>query len=54
MVIAVSYIVSIKLGVATTLAVTFHEIPQELGDFGVLVYGGFSKQKALFYNFICA
>src|SRR3989338_1495037 len=54
MVIAVSYIVSIKLGVATTLAVIFHEIPQELGDFGVLVYGGFSKQKALFYNFICA
>ncbi|HCD38090.1 MAG TPA: hypothetical protein DEQ77_05135 [Candidatus Omnitrophica bacterium] len=31
-----------------------HEIPQELGDFGVLVYGGFSKAKALFYNFLSA
>jgi len=54
MVIAASFIVSVKLGVITTLAVIFHEIPQELGDFGVLVYGGFSKQKALLYNFISA
>lgn len=54
MVIAASFIVSIKLGIATTLAVIFHEIPQELGDFGVLVYGGFSKQKALVFNFISA
>jgi zinc and cadmium transporter len=54
MVIAVSFIFSIKLGIVTTLAVVFHEIPQELGDFGVLVYGGFSKEKALFYNFISA
>lgn len=54
MVIAVSFITSFKLGIVTTLAVIFHEIPQELGDFGVLVYGGFSKQKALFYNFITA
>jgi len=54
MVIAASFLVSIKLGIVTTLAVIFHEIPQELGDFGVLVYGGFSKQKALTYNFISA
>jgi len=54
MVIAVSFTVSLKLGAVTTLAVIFHEIPQELGDFGVLVYGGFSKKKALFYNFISA
>jgi len=54
MVIAASFIVSIKLGVVTTLAIILHEIPQELGDFGVLVYGGFSKQKALVYNFISA
>lgn len=54
MVIAASYTVSLKLGFVTTLAVIFHEIPQELGDFGVLVYGGFSKQKALIYNFISA
>ncbi len=54
MVIAAAFIVSFKLGVVTTLAVIFHEIPQELGDFGVLVYGGFTKRKALFYNFISA
>lgn len=54
MVIAAAFISSFKLGVVTTLAVIFHEIPQELGDFGVLVYGGFSKQKALLYNFISA
>jgi zinc and cadmium transporter len=54
MVIAGSFVVSVKLGIVTTLAVILHEIPQELGDFGVLVYGGFSKQKALFYNFLSA
>lgn len=54
MVIAVSFIVSIKLGIVTTLAVISHEIPQELGDFGVLLYGGFTKMKALFYNFLSA
>ncbi|MFA5117753.1 MAG: ZIP family metal transporter [Candidatus Omnitrophota bacterium] len=54
MVIAASYVVSIKLGVVTTVAVILHEIPQELGDFGVLIYGGFTKKKALFYNFISA
>jgi len=54
MMIAVSFTVSIKLGAVTTLAVIFHEIPQELGDFGVLVYGGFTRQKALFYNYISA
>ena len=54
MLIAVSFTVSIKLGTVTTLAVIFHEIPQELGDFGVLVYGGFTRQKALFYNYISA
>ena len=54
MVIAASFIVSFKLGMVTTLAVVLHEIPQELGDFGVLIYGGFSKSKALAYNFISA
>jgi len=53
-VIAISFLISIHLGVVTTLAVIFHEIPQELGDFGVLVYGGFSKAKALFFNFLSA
>lgn len=54
MIIAVSFIISIKLGLITTLAIIFHEIPQELGDFGVLVYGGFTKRRALIFNFISA
>lgn len=54
MVIAVSFVVSLKLGIVTTLAVIFHEIPQELGDFGVLVYGGFTKRRALYCNFMVA
>lgn len=54
LIIGGSYLVSIPLGVATTLAVIFHEIPQELGDFGVLIYGGFSRRKALWYNFLTA
>lgn len=49
-----SYVASIPLGVATTVAVIFHEIPQEMGDFGVLIYGGFKKKKALIFNFITA
>jgi zinc and cadmium transporter len=51
-VIAASFIISIPLGIATTIAVIAHEIPQELGDFGVLVYGGFSKTKALMWNLL--
>ena len=49
-----SYLASIPIGVSTTLAVIFHEIPQEIGDFGVLVHGGFSKRKALWFNFLTA
>jgi zinc and cadmium transporter len=54
LVIAASFVTDFKLGLVTTLAVIFHEIPQEMGDFGILVYGGFSKPKALFFNFLCA
>jgi len=54
MVIAATFMLRFDLGFTTTLAVLFHEIPQEIGDFGVLVYGGFSKKKALTYNFISA
>ena len=46
--------VSLPVGVATTLAVIFHEIPHELGNFFVLLYAGFTKTKALFFNFISA
>lgn len=54
LVIAASFIVSVPLGIATSIAVASHEIPQEIGDFGVLLYGGFSKFRALFYNLITA
>ena len=54
MIISVSFMANTSLGVATTFAVIFHEIPQELGDFGALVYGGFSKKRALLYNFLSA
>jgi zinc and cadmium transporter len=54
LVIAASFIVSYPVGIATTLAVALHEIPQELGDFGVLVYGGFGKWKALAFNYVSA
>jgi len=53
-IIAASFLVSIPLGTAATMAVISHEIPQEIGDFGILVYGGLSKNKALFYNFLTA
>ncbi|MBI5354886.1 MAG: ZIP family metal transporter, partial [Candidatus Aenigmarchaeota archaeon] len=53
-IIAASYLVSVPLGIATTLAVVFHEIPQELGDFGILLHGGFGKRKAVLYNFLTA
>ena len=54
LVIAVSFMTSTKLGIVTTLAVILHEIPQEIGDFGILVYGGYKKGRALFLNFLCA
>jgi len=54
MIIAASFLVSIPIGIATTVAVIFHEIPQEIGDFGSLVYGGFARSKALLYNFFSA
>ena len=54
LIIAASYLVSIPIGIATTIAVILHEIPSEIGDFGVLLHGGFSKGKALFFNFITA
>ncbi len=53
-IIGVSFLVSIPVGIATTIAVILHEIPQEFGDFGVLIYGGFSKIKALMFNLLSA
>ena len=53
-VIAAAYAVDIRVGVATTIAILFHEIPQEMGDFGVLIQGGVSRKRALFFNFVTA
>jgi len=53
-VISASFLTTIPLGIATTLAVVLHEIPQEIGDFGVLLHGGLSKNKALIFNFASA
>jgi len=54
LIIAGSFIVSFPLGIVTVLAVALHEIPQEIGDFGILIYSGFKKNKALFLNFLSA
>lgn len=52
--IAASFIVSPAAGIATTIAVAAHEIPQEIADFSVLVHSGFKPIKALLFNFITA
>lgn len=52
--IAGVFLIDIHLGMMAWLAAAAHEIPQEMGDFGVLVYGGWSKKKALIFNFISA
>ncbi|MSS74858.1 ZIP family metal transporter [Candidatus Pacearchaeota archaeon] len=52
--IAGSFLVNWPTGIATTVAVVLHEIPQEIGDFGVLVHGGFTRKRALWLNFLTA
>jgi zinc and cadmium transporter len=54
LVIGASYLLSIPTGIATTIAVVFHEIPQEIGDFGVLLHGGFTRSRAIMLNFLTA
>lgn len=49
-----SYLVSFKVGIATTVAIILHEIPHEIGNFGILVHSGFSIKKALLLNFLTA
>jgi len=53
-IIAASFLVSKEIGIATSLAVILHEIPQELGDFGLLLHAGFNKNKALLLNLLSA
>ena len=49
-----SYLVSLPVGLGTTLAVLLHEIPHEIGDFGVLLHAGFSMRNAVWLNFLSA
>lgn len=52
--IAAAFLISLPIGIATATAVIFHEIPQEIGQFAILIHGGWSRSKALLYNFASA
>lgn len=52
--IAAAFLTDVKLGIVTSLAVAAHEIPQEVGDFAILLHSGFSKKKALIYNVLAS
>jgi zinc and cadmium transporter len=54
LVIAGAYMVNVGVGIAATISIIFHEVPQEIADFGVLLYSGFSKKKALLFNLLSA
>ena len=54
LILGASYLASIPVGLATTVAVILHEIPQEIGDFGILLHAGLSRSRALCYNFLTA
>jgi zinc and cadmium transporter len=51
-IVAGSFLVSPQLGIATTIAVVLHEVPQELGDFAILVHAGLKPRRALLLNFL--
>ena len=53
-IIGASYLVRIEVGIATTIAIVLHEIPQEIGDFGILIHSGYTRARALLMNFISA
>ena len=53
-IIAASFLTNIPLGIAATVAIALHEIPQEISDFALLIYGGLSRRKALLFNFLSA
>ncbi len=52
--IAAAFLTDVQLGIVTSLAVAAHEIPQEVGDFAILLHSGYSKSKALFYNMLAS
>lgn len=53
-IIGASFMISVPVGIATTLAVILHEIPQEIGDFAVLLHSGYTRGRALWLNFLSA
>jgi zinc and cadmium transporter len=52
--VAGAFLIDVRIGISTWLAAAAHEIPQELGDFGILIHGGWKKSRALLYNFLSA
>ena len=52
--IGAAFLTDVQLGIVTSLAVAAHEIPQEVGDFAILLHSGYSRQKALFYNVLAS
>ncbi len=54
LIIAGAFLADVRLGITTSLAIALHEIPQEVGDFGVLIYAGFKKKRALLINYLIA
>jgi zinc and cadmium transporter len=53
-IIAASFLTNLQLGIISTIAIVAHEIPQEMGDFAIMVKGGLKPKKALFYNLLTA
>jgi zinc and cadmium transporter len=54
LIIAAGFLASTEIGIITTVAVALHEVPQEIGDFGVLLHGGIARRRALMFNFATA
>ena len=54
MLIAAAFLTDIQLGIVTSLAVAAHEIPQEVGDFAILLHSGYSRLRALLYNILAS
>lgn len=52
--VAGTFLIDIRIGIVTWLAAAAHEVPQELGDFGVLIHGGWERRQALFFNLLSA
>ncbi|KAF6005008.1 hypothetical protein F1559_004868 [Cyanidiococcus yangmingshanensis] len=54
MAIGAAFLTQRRIGITTTVAVWLHEVPQEVGDFLILVQAGFTPMRALFLNLVCA